>query len=572
MFLISQYRNCLLLLMVTFFNLLYAGAQPVMVKEDLHTITLNNSLLSITFNKGDANIIKINYNGTNLLNGGNQRGYLTGPSFSMGRSRFKILRKNEDLVEISFYHEGSNHFQYDLRYVLRKDYPGIYCYLVQSHHAGDSAGNYGQTRWGIRSDESLFDYHLVRDSIQGPMPSMAELDDEVQDWTYKMADGTVYTKYNYADYIDGRYVHGMAGRKSGLGIFVIQPSHEYLNGGPTKQYQNVHSSPFLICMFNCGHFLSDKRKADNIINGEWVKLDGPFLLYFNKRNDIPSIWTDAKQQAEKEIKQWPYKWMQDPNYPLLRGTVKGKLLIDGKAAGNAIIVLARPGYDWQAQSQDYIFSVHADGSGAFEIPNVRAGKYTLYAFGCNSTDEYRHDNIEVQQDKITNEGTLNWITKKNGELLWQIGEADRKTTGFQLADHKRDYGLFNLPPADLQYTVGGSKNKDWYYAQTKRGSWDIKFTCKKRYPDESLLTIGIAGSAKNPTLEIWVNGTKAGAYNFGNDASIYRSAVAGGYYYNLQVPFSSTLLNKGDNVISLRLPNVKQGGGIMYDVIKLEAK
>jgi rhamnogalacturonan endolyase len=547
-------------------------AQGVEVKEDVHTITLSNRILSVSFNKSNADIIKINYNSVGLLNGRNQKGYLMGPAFSMGPSKCKIVRQNPELAEISFFHEAGNLFQYDLRYILKKNYAGVYCYLIQTHHARDSAGNYGQTRWGIRGDESLFDYHLVRDSIQGPMPKMAELDEKVQDWTYKMEDGTVYTKYNYADYIDGRYVHGMAGTKSGLGMFVIQPSHEYLNGGPTKQYQNVHSGPFLISMFNCGHFLSDKRKADNIIQGEWVKVDGPFLLYVNKGKDIRAIWADAKRQAEKEIKQWPYTWMNDVNYPLHRGTVKGRLLIDGKAAAGATIILAQAGYDWQAQSQEYIFSAHADGSGSFQIPNVRAGNYTLFAFGCNSTDEFKQNDIKVTQKAVINTGVLQWSTQKNGELLWQIGDADRKTTGFLLADHKRDYGLFNLPPADLQYTVGVSNTRDWYYAQTKRGSWDIKFTTNKSYMGESLLTIGIAGSAKNPTLEVWVNGSKIGSYNFGNDASIYRSAVAGGYYYKLQVPFSSGLLKSGENTISLKLPNVKEGGGIMYDVIKLEAK
>lgn len=543
----------------------------VTVKQDSNTVTLSNSIVSVSFNKNNADLSKIIYKGKSLLNGKDQRGYLLGPGFSMYPSTFSIVRQTTDLVELSFYHIADNHFQYDLHYIMKSNDAGVYCYLVQSHHATDSAGDYGQTRWGIRSDEALYDYHLVRDSIQGPMPKMAELKDDIQDWTFRLSDGTYYTKYNYADYIDGRYVHGMAGQKSGLGMFVIQASHEYLNGGPTKQYQNVHSNPYLINMFNCGHFLSDKRRGDNIIKDEWIKLDGPFLLYFNDGKDIASIWNNAKQQAEKEKKQWPYTWMQHKEYPLQRGTVKGQLLSDEKPAAASTIILAQPGIDWQAQGRSYIFSVKTNVDGTFMLDHVRQGTYTLYAFGNNSTDEFQQHNVTVTAGKITDLSKVQWTTPKEGELLWQIGMADRKTTGFKLADSKRDYSVFKLPPAELNYTIGKNIESDWYYAQTKQGSWNINFTVNKEYKTQAVLTIGIAGSAKNPTLEVWVNGTKTGSYRFGNDASVYRSAIAGGYYYKQLVKFPSTLLKQGENIISLKLPDVKDGGGIMYDVIKLEA-
>lgn len=548
-----------------------AMAQSVIVQQDDSSVVLSNAFVSLRFNTRNADLNGIKFKGTELLKGKNQRAYLMAPDFNMSPSIFKITTQTPNLVDVSFYHEASNHFQYDLHYVLKSNDAGVYCYLVQTHHEGDAPGNQGQTRWGIRSDETLFDYHLVRDSIQGPMPKMADLGDQLQDWTYKMADGSVYTKYNYADYVDGRYVHGMAGTQSGFGMFVIQASHEYLNGGPTKQYQNVHSNPFLINMFNCSHFLSDKRKGDNIITGEWTKLFGPFLLYFNNEKNIESIWEDAKQRAEKEKSQWPYSWLQNQNYPLQRGTVKGVLLIDGKPAAFAHVILAQPGIDWQAQGSKYIYWTQTNSSGAFELKNIRADDYCLYAYGCNSTDDFQQNNVIVDAGKATQLGKLIWTTSKNGELLWQIGKADRKTTGFNLSGHKRDYGLFSLPPADLKFIIDKNNENDWYYAQTKRGSWDIIFEVDKNFTQQSLLTIGIAGSAKNPLLEVWVNGTKAGAYHFGNDASVYRSAVAGGYYFKQLVNFPSSLLEKGVNVISLKLPDVKEGGGIMYDVIKLEA-
>jgi rhamnogalacturonan endolyase len=551
-------------------------AQAPAIAGNGNTVTLSNEFISVSFNKTNADLNAIQTKTGKQLLGKQGRGYLLGPGFSMFPSTYQLVRKTDDLIEIAFNNPANNHFTYELHYIIRKGISGIYCYLVQSHKASDSAAYFGQTRWGIRADEALFDYHLVRDSIQGPMPKMAELkqENEIQDWTFRMADSSVYTKYNYADYIEGRHVHGMAGRQSGYGLFVIQASHEYLNGGPSKQYQNVHSNPYLICMFNCGHFLSDIRKADDRITGDWVKLDGPFFLYVNQGKTIDEIWKDAKRQSANEIVQWPYRWMQHQEYPLNRGVVNGQLLLNGKPSQpGTYVILAAKGYDWQAQGRGYIYYAKTNASGQFNITAVRPGNYTLYAYGSNETEEFQQQNIEVKPG-INKLGTVSWNTQPKGRLLWQIGVADRRTSGFKLADHKRDYGVFNEVPADLSYTVGKTADSEgWYYAQTKPGKWNILFNYVETTERQGYLTIAMAGVAKNPLLEVYVNDQKVAYFNkLGNDASIYRSAIAGGFYQQHTIRLDAGLLKKGVNTISLTLPNVKEGGGIMYDAIKLEVK
>ncbi|MGC4104314.1 polysaccharide lyase family protein [Ferruginibacter sp.] len=549
-------------------------AQKVQLLDKGETVQLSNGIISLGFNKTNADITEIiNHKKISLL-GKKGRAYLLAPDFNMSPSRFTIVRLTDSLIELSFFHDASNHFQYDLHYILRSGDAGVYCFLEETHRAGDSTGDYGQTRWGIRADENLFDYHLVRDSIQGPMPKMAELKDPIQDWTYRLPDSTYYTKYDYADYIEDRYVHGMAGQKSGLGIFVINPSHEYLNGGPTKQYQDVHSDPFLINMFNCGHFLSDVRKGDNKIDGDWRKLNGPFFLFITEGKDIAAIWKTAKQRAVTEKAQWPYKWMQHADYPLLRGQASGQLMINGQpAAPGTHIVLADKGYDWQAQSRGYIYYTKTNSEGKFVVNNIRPGKYSLYAYGSNQTEEFVKNNVSISADIVTVMGKLKWEPKNNGEKLWQIGIADRKTTGFKLADSKRNYAVFLQPPAELNYTIGTSKeNNDWYYAQTKEGNWNILFTNNKTYTDSATLTIAVAGCARNPQLDVVVNGTVISSLRMGNDASVYRSAIAGGYYQLKELKFPAALLQTGENKITLNLRSVKLGAGIMYDAIKLEAK
>jgi rhamnogalacturonan endolyase len=548
-------------------------SQKVQLLDKGETIQLSNSIVTFTFNKSNADITAIlNRNNISLL-GKKGRAYLLGPGFSMAPAVFKVLRYTDSLAELSFFHEASNHFQYDLHYILRSGDAGVYCFLEQSHHAGDSTGDYGQTRWGLRADESLFDYHLVRDSIQGTMPKMSELKNEVQDWTFKMADSSYYTKYDYADYIEGRHVHGMAGQKSGLGIFVINASHEYLNGGPTKQYQNVHSDPYLINMFNCGHFLSDIRKGDNKIDGEWKKLNGPFFLYITEGKNINAIWKKAKEKASTEKNNWPYAWMMHDNYPLTRGEASGQLMINDKPAmAGTQVILAAPGTDWQAQSRGYMYHCRTGADGKFIIKNIRPGKYTLYAYGSNQTEEFVKSNVSITEDVVTIMGKVKWNTKTNGQKLWQIGIADRRTTGFKLADSKRNYEVFLKPPAELNFIIGKSKEKnDWYYAQTKEGSWNILFSNNKIFSDSAVLTIAVAGCARNPQLDIVVNGTFISTLKMGNDASVYRSAIAGGYYQMKIIKFAASLLQQGENKITLHMKSAKHGAGVLYDAIKLEA-
>lgn len=542
----------------------------VKVSDAGKEVTLSNGLVEFTFEKKGATLTAIKQAGQELL-GGYGRGYLMGPGFSMSPSTYRLVRQTPGLAEISFTHEAANGYFFEMHYVLLSGESGVYCFLEQYHHAGSPDGGFGQIRWGLRADSTLFDYHLVRDDIQGPMPKFSDFKKEIQDWTYQMADSSYYTKYDYADYIEGRHVHGYAGQKSGKGLFVIQASHEYLNGGPTKQFNTVHTTPFMIMMFQCGHFQLDKKKDEGPIRGEWQKLGGPFFLYVNSGKSTADIWNDAKRKAAEEVVKWPYKWMKHPDYPLQRGSVTGQLQVTGASAANAHIILAAPGVDWQAQSHGYIFSVRADNEGNFTIPNIRPGNYSLYAYTDNVTEEFCKNDIDVKANQAVALNTLVWTPKQNGTKLWQIGVADRTTRGFKLSDHKRYYDVFTRVPADLTFTIGQSKeSEDWYYAQTKQGRWNVRFNLDKAQAGEGVLTLGLAGSAKNPTLEIWVNETKVGAYNFGNDHTVYRSSILGGYYQQQEVRFPASLLKAGENTISFRLPNVKFGGGIMYDAIKLE--
>ena len=548
-----------------------APEDPVTLQDLGLQVRLSNGRVSITVDKADATIHTMTLGSSPNLAG---RGAYLAVVNSEGKdsrdvhgAEYKVVRNTPNLVELSFGAQiGGVHFTQ--HYILRRGDQGFYVFVLQQRRPDDPAEFAGQVRWSFFLNDLLFDYHLACDTEQGPIPNLngSHL---VQDATFRLRDGKVYTKYDYCDYVEDHYVHGVCGNSAGsYGAFIIMGSNEYLQA-PTKQYITVHHGPIIHRMLQSGHFLP-RDLASPVIPDGWTKLCGPWLVYLNSGDSPQQMWADAKAQAEKERAAWPYQWMQHSDYPLQRGAVSGTLKVydGGRPAANALMVLTAPEPDWQLQVLNYIFSVRADAAGNFTLPHVRPGSYTLFAAVPGVTDEFRKDDITVTAGVETNLGTLVFTPAYYSAKLWEIGFADRRTTGFRLSDQPRQYGLERAVPANLTYTIGTSiPSRDWYYSQAKRGDWRIKFNIDRTYAGQGVLTIGIAGQTKNPMLQLSINNVAVGEYSGTNSAAGYRSAVLGSSYYeNKIIRFPSSLLHKGNNTATLRLTR----GSIMYDMLKLE--
>ena len=186
----------------------------------------------------------------------------------------------------------------------------------------------------------------------------------------------------------------------------------------------------------------------------------------------------------------------------------------------------------------------------------------------------------LEQDDITvitgdnNLGTIDWTPKKYTRLLWMIGQNDRLSSEFHYSDTTRQYGLWELVPQTLTYTIGESKEAtDWYYAQTKDGTWTVKFNIDERPTGRAYLTASIAGCAsEKASVSVKLNGTVKATWKPGfKDASVYRSAVNSGRHYVYTVDFPCTELKTGSNLITFQISNTGGKNGILYDCIKLEA-
>jgi rhamnogalacturonan endolyase len=582
------------------------AAVQIRVTDDHRQVELANELLTATFQLaaqpghlacGDLVSLRTAQEGELLAHGG--KGYFLASTTEASRvlngGEYRVVRQRDDVAEVAFTRRFADVVM-ELHYVLRRNESGLYVFLVQRHEAAMPPVKAEQTLYYLRVDPARFTYAFTSDTKSGPLVSPEALSQgqKIQDATYRLADGTVYTKYDWADFWDHHWGHGLTG--TNVGVWMIPGGQDYLVGGPTKQELIVHATdttPVMMQIFRGGHFLSDED-GEPPVTGDWAKLSGPVFIYVNSGGTPRAMREDAKRCAAQLATAWPYRWMDNPLYPLERGTVTGRLnLSGGPLTECATVMLAAPAPDWQKQWSTYNFWTHADSNGIFVLPKVRPGRYTLYSFASGIPGEFRRDEVTVQANQTNALGELAWAPPSHGKLLWQIGVPDRSAGEFRHGEEPRQYGLwhhyFQDFPNDVNFVIGQSRERtDWNYAepvlQTSNGTyhlptWNIRFKLAEAPHGEATLTLAIAGVEGHARIETLVNGVAAGKVVMDNDSSVRRSANQAGQYRLRLVRFDAARLRLGENTIGLRLvvhapeDKVKRDypiAAVMYDYVRLE--
>jgi len=537
---------------------LASAAVSVTADTSARTATITNTFLTAHFNSA-GKISSLTFNGHDIING--RAGfYMSNTATTWSPSSLKVVTNTSAMADIAYVSSMGEH-----HYVVRDGVSGVYSYFI----TGDMGGPVGEFRTVYRVDPGLFpnSFNCQR---SGVTPTLAQLKSAtvIEDSTYQLSNGSIYTKYDWADYVLNDHVHGVFGPNNGLWVIPVSP--EAYNGGPMKQELMVHiesntGDATVLNMLSASHF---SAPAVTLPSG---KIFGPWLVYLNNGSS-----SDALARASTEEAAWPYTWLNNSVYPTSRATVQGTLKIaDGRSTSGARVVLAEAGGDLYAVGKAYWFTAVCDASGNFSIPKVRPGSYSLYAYAQQGdvTEQFLKNNVVVGSANL-NLGTLTWTPPNYPTKLWKIGNADRKAGEFRLGNQLRSYALFKQVPANLTYTIGTSTPaNDWYYCQTGVGKWTVNFSLAQAQTGNAHLTIAIAASAKSPTVEVLVNGTNVGTLNYPNDGTVYRSANQSGYYKLTQLDFSSSLLHTGANSVVFNMTactGAPSPGGIEYDVIKLE--
>lgn len=295
-----------------------------------------------------------------------------------------------------------------------------------------------------------------------------------------------------------------------------------------------------------------------------------FLLTI-KQND--GDVADAARKHEEELSKWPYPWVNNTAYHS-RGSVTGSLrLSDGRVAAEAAVFLGDSDIKAPlAQGTNYYYTTYVDAAGRFNFSNVRTGEYGLYAWsnGGEIADVYTNfTKAGIDVKGKTKLSTLTWSVPSN-ERIFQIGDFDKKTTGF-INSGPYHHGLAALSPANLTYTVGISNTSDWYYASSNLGSWKVEFHVPILETSTAKLVVSLAGYSQSTALTISFNDVVLHSLtkdNVSTDASVYRSGTVSGEWHQFEYVVDN--LKQGRNVVSFEVDRYVLWRGFLWDAVALE--
>ena len=597
------------------------SASPVTLAEDATSVTLANGVISTRIDKRTGSF-SLQYRGQMVI----ERGYWsqvgrasTGDIGSLGTQRSTMVRLDPAAnggaraeVACRFGYDGHSRglpCDVELRFALGRGESGLYTYGLWEHKPGYPAFSVGEARTAYKLNPKLFDYLAVDADRHGLLPSGADWDagetlnmKEVRRIRTGPLTGRIEHKYDYSAILADTPAYGWCGTQSHLGVWLVNPSIEYLAGGPTKVELTGHldvnpgGAPTLLNMWHGSHYGGSSLQ---VAEGEaWSKVIGPFQLYCNGGQPPEALQQDALSHAAQERKQWPYAWVSDPAYPLTsaRGSVQGRLTVSDPQAPaltvrNLQVGLAAAPYsdggrtvvDWQRDSKHYQFWTRADADGRFRLTGVRPGSYTLYAFADGVLGEYRRADVTVKAGDPLDLGELAWKPERSGRQRWEIGVPDRTAREFRHGDHYWQWGLYydyaKEFPHDVEFTIGKSDaRRDWNYCQPPRiegtrvssTTWTVRWEMPSVPKGTATLRLAFAGSRGRHGVNVAVNGQPAGGTGPLPDTGVMHRDGIRGYWFERSVRFPATLLKQGTNQLTLTVPADSWVDGVLYDYLRLE--
>ena len=505
---------------------------PVVLADQGTTWTLDNGIVKATVLKSSGKLTSIVYQGREVLNGHSESWEQLATGKVSQSVTIDPAANGGERAEVAV--KGvTGRMDIELRYTLERGVSGFYTYAIYSHEATYPAAGEGESRF---INQMTPDFNWLSVDADRNMPMISNADQRsavvihakeqsiISTGIYK---NSVEHKYSYCAEMYKLPAYGWSSINDHVGIWFINPSNEYLGGGPTRIDLVCHMGATMLDYWTSGHYAGGA--GCNIPAGQvWNKVVGPIFVYFNSLQSaqtpsqadldtlkategnptIPAAWTananalfqDALDQAKTIKAQWPYAWVQGVDFPQKdgRGTVAGKLVLDdpqaastklphlyvglthpefhgpgtafAKRAGNGTLVT------WDHDAEYYQFWSEGGEDGQFTIANIRPGTYTLHAFAEGVLGEFAQTDITVTPGATVDLGNLDWKPVRYGQQVWEIGYPDRTGGKFFKGDGA-NYWLWGwcvryplLFPNDITYTIGKSDyHKDWFFEQVPHG-------------------------------------------------------------------------------------------------------
>jgi rhamnogalacturonan endolyase len=601
----------------------------VTVSEDDAAFTLANGIVTARVSKRNGDLLSLQYRGVETLafNSGHSGGYwshdTTGGTQLLTKITLDPAKNGGERGEVSVKgisggrkmghgpgaaQGGDFPADIEIRYTLGRGDSGIYTSCTFDHLPGYPAATMTEARYCAKLAD-MFDWLTMDDRHNMAYPR--ELHE---------GDKYIYTAVQY-----DHPVYGWSSPAKQTGFWLVNPSNEYLSGGPTKVEFLCHRDTTPVaapCIHNYWRSSHYGGAAVEVGEGErWTKTIGPFFLYVNSGGDPQALWKDAQAQAGRESAKWPYAWVEGIDYPsrAQRATVTGRLVVNdpqapgaktpqllvGLAAASYLSPYVRPAQNgapalpprtitWQTDAKHYEFWVRGDADGHFSIPNVRPGTYALSAFADGILGEYLRADVTVAPGQSLDLGRLEWRPVRHGWQVWDIGIPNRNGSEFfkgdDYADPEISLKYATLFPHDVNYVVGQSDfRRDWFFQQVPHNEdpnakpapyfgvrspgratpFAITFNLPAAPKGRAVLRLAICGT-DGRTIDVAVNGKPAGQLDrLPGDGAITRHSIQA-IWYERDVTFDASLLQSGSNVLTLTVPAGPVNNGVIYDYLRLE--
>jgi rhamnogalacturonan endolyase len=598
-----------------------ATGPDVTLTEDDANYTLANGTVTAIVAKGTGDLISLQYKGLETIYRTPER--VVGAAFTQKASqgtgvaaRITIDPKttNGDRAEVSV--KGTNitalKTDMEFRFCMGRGESGIYTYCIYDHPADYPAQSWGESRWVAR----VADFFDWTGEDHGRELVMREVPQAMDGIRYTFA-GSWFDHRSY----------GWASPAKKVGFWLINPSVEYIGGGPTKtdflthRDTNAAAPPCILLFSKSNHF-----GGGSVVVGageHWSKVIGPFFLYVNSGPDPLTMWKDAEALARKETAKWPYEWVKGVDY--VQGdqlsSVKGQLVLSdpqmpGARMSNVRVGLAHAPYvppavqgrgggspaggrdiTWFQDAKFYQFWTLAQDDGTFTIPNVIAGNYTLYAVADGVLGEFSKAEIAVEAGKPIDLGKLTWTPVRRGKQIWEIGIPNRNAREYTYGDKYFDYEsqsqYARLFPNDVNFVIGKSNvASDWFYQQLPHATADsppaaparggrgaapsgratpynIRFEMPAASKGKATLRVAICGGGARQ-IDVTVNDQPAGQIPSPGGADVITRHGIQGPWSERDVEFDAALLKQGSNVLTLTVPAGPINSGVLYDYLRLE--
>ena len=173
----------------------------------------------------------------------------------------------------------------EIRFAIEDGASEIYTYCIFTHPESYPASALGEARFCAKL-APMFDWMTVDKDVDFYYPA-----------THFAGDKYVYTANLY-----NNQVFGWASTTENIGFYLINPSMEYISGGPTKvefmghRDTNKAAAPCVLNYWRSSHYGGSSVTVEE---GEfWQKVIGPFVLYVNEGGSHEELYADAKARAE----------------------------------------------------------------------------------------------------------------------------------------------------------------------------------------------------------------------------------------------------------------------------------